>query len=53
MGRGEVSRFTVRPDYAYGDAGSPPTVPGGVTLIYEMELVDWTSAKVCENRCVV
>ncbi|MEP7353106.1 MAG: FKBP-type peptidyl-prolyl cis-trans isomerase [Acidobacteriota bacterium] len=26
-------------DIAYGDAGSPPTIPGGATLVFEIELL--------------
>ena len=34
-----------RADYAYGDAGSPPKIPGGATLDFEVELLSWKSVK--------
>ena len=41
MKRGELSRLICRSDYAYGDTGSPPKIPGKATLIFEVELFDW------------
>lgn len=41
MKKGEKSRFTIKADYAYGEAGSPPKIPGGATLIFEIKLIDF------------
>lgn len=41
MHKGEVAVFTCKPEYAYGEAGSPPKIPPGATLIFEVELFDW------------
>ncbi|XP_014258450.1 peptidyl-prolyl cis-trans isomerase FKBP4 isoform X1 [Cimex lectularius] len=38
---GEVSVLTIREDYGYGKSGSQPKIPGGATLIFEIELLDW------------
>ena len=41
MKRGEKAILRCRSDYAYGDRGSPPKIPGGATLNFEVELFDW------------
>merc|ERR1719401_432868 len=41
MKQGEVSVLRIRSDYAYGEKGSPPKIPGGVVLDYEVELYRW------------
>jgi len=41
MKRGELAILTCRHDYAYGEHGSPPTIPANATLNFEIELLDW------------
>ena len=41
MHRGEVAMLACRADYAYGEGGSPPKIPGGATLLFEVELFSW------------
>lgn len=41
MAKGEVALFTIRSDYGYGSMGSPPKIPGGANLIFEIELFDF------------
>ena len=36
---GEKAMLTIRSDYGYGDNGSPPKIPGGATLNFEVELL--------------
>ena len=38
MRKGEVAELFCRSDYAYGDSGSPPKIPGGATLKFEVEV---------------
>ena len=45
MKKGEKAVFTIAPEYAYGAAGSPPTIPANATLKFEVELLSWTSVK--------
>ena len=35
---GEKARLTCPSDVAYGDHGHPPSIPGGATLVFEVEL---------------
>lgn len=41
MKKGEKARLTCKSQYAYGDSGSPPKIPGGATLIFDIELLSW------------
>jgi hypothetical protein len=41
MHKGEVAELFCRADYAYGVSGSPPKIPGGATLKFEVELLSW------------
>jgi len=38
---GERAVLTIRSDYGYGENGSPPKIPGGATLKFEVELLDF------------
>ncbi|CAA9998207.1 unnamed protein product [Nesidiocoris tenuis] len=41
MKLGERAVFTIREDYAYGKAGSPPKIPPKATLVFDVELISW------------
>merc|ERR1719397_1273105 len=41
MKKSEKALLTCKPDYAYGENGSGPTIPGGATLRFEVELLSW------------
>eukprot|EP00897_Mesotaenium_endlicherianum_P005560 jgi/Mesen1/5031/ME000025S04430 len=54
MTKGEKALFTIAAEYAYGEAGSPPTIPPNSTLKFEVELLSWTSVKdICGDGGVV
>ncbi len=40
MAVGSKWRITVPSDIGYGEAGSPPVIPGGSTLVFEISLLD-------------
>lgn len=41
---GEKARLVIPQEHAYGIAGSPPVIPSGATLIFEIELLGATPA---------
>merc|ERR1740138_825633 len=43
MKKGEVAKFTLKSEFAYGESGSPPKIPASATLVFEVELISWAS----------
>lgn len=43
MRKGEISRFTIAPEYGYGESGAGESIPGNATLVFEVELLGWKS----------
>jgi len=49
MKLGEKAMFTIKPDYGYGSAGSPPKIPGDATLVFEIELFEFHGEDVTKD----
>lgn len=41
MKPGGIRRLIIPPDLGYGSRGSPPSIPGGATLVFEFKLLEW------------
>lgn len=41
MKRNEIAEFSLPPELAYGEQGSPPTIPPNTRLNFIIELMDW------------
>jgi len=45
MKKGERAKLTCSPDFAYGDKGVGGVIPPNATLIFDVELIDWSPKK--------
>eukprot|EP01083_Nonionella_stella_P226516 804352_1 len=49
MKKGERCILRCASPYAYGANGSPPKIPGGATLDFDVELIDWDDWESCDG----
>lgn len=50
MNKGECARFIIKPSYGYGNQGSPPSIPGCATLVFDIELFEFEGEDLSEVK---
>jgi FK506-binding protein 1 len=50
MSRGEKARIVIPAEYGYGDKGYPPIIPPKAILLYELELITFSSVGTAERE---
>ncbi|CAG0893865.1 unnamed protein product [Darwinula stevensoni] len=50
MKKGEIATLVCKPEYAYGESGSPPKIPPNATLVFEVELFDWKAEDLSPSK---
>ena len=50
MKAGGKAKLVCPSDIAYGDQGNPPVIPGGATLVFEVELLEVKAAPAAQTK---
>merc|ERR1711976_805145 len=50
MAKGERAEVLIQSDCAYGPNGSPPSIPGGAALVFDMEMIDWFGEDISASK---
>lgn len=50
MKKGELATLKLKPEYGYGEQGSPPKIGPNATLIFEIELLSWKAQDISEEN---
>jgi len=47
---GEKANLFIKAEYGYGETGSPPKIPGGATLVFEVELFEYQGEDLTKDK---